>query len=101
MMFSISSIIAIFGSNPAWLDIASQLIVTGLLGYVVVRFGVLSTLVAFLFLFILQAAPLTADVTKWFFGTSTAIVALLGTLAVCAFSWARTGEPLFGRPLLD
>jgi hypothetical protein len=57
--------------------------------------------VAFFYLYILQGAPLTADPNKWFFGTSAAIVVLLGAVAVCAFTWARAGGPLFGRPLLD
>jgi len=26
---------------------------------------------------------------------------LLGAVAVCAFTWARAGEPVFGRPLLE
>jgi hypothetical protein len=94
-------VVSAFGPNPAWWDVASQLTVTGLMGIVVLRFGVLSTVVAFVFLFILQTAPLTADVGKWYFGTSAAIVLLLGAIAVAAFTWARAGEPLFGRPLLD
>jgi len=101
LMLSVSSVAHIFGPNPAWFDIAAQLAVTGIMGLVVVRLGVLSTLVAFAYLFILQTAPLTADAGKWFFPTSAAIVSLLGVVAMCAFSWARTGEPLFGRPLLD
>jgi serine/threonine-protein kinase len=101
LLFSFNAIAALFVSNPPWFDILSEVAVLGLMAYVVVRLGVLSTLVALFFLFVLQAAPLTADVTKWFFGTSTAIVLLLGALAVYAFSWARTGEPLFGRPLVE
>jgi hypothetical protein len=101
LLFSIRSVTNMFGPDPAWWDIFSQLAVIGIVGIVVVRLGVLSTLVAFGYLFILQGAPLTADASKWFFGTSTAIVLLLGALAVCAFAWARAGEPLFGRPLLD
>jgi hypothetical protein len=101
MLFSVGTVVSAFGPNPAWLDVASQLTVTGLMGFVVLRLGVLSTLVSFVFLFILQTAPLTADVGKWYFGTSAAIVLLLGAIAVAAFTWARAGEPLFGRPLLD
>jgi hypothetical protein len=101
LIFSSSTIVNALVGHPAWLDVISSLTVTALMGIVVLRFGVLSTLVAFVFLFSLQSAPLTADVGKWFFGTSAAIVLLLGAIAVAAFTWARAGEPLFGRPLLD
>jgi hypothetical protein len=101
LILSTSNIANALSGHPAWLDVFSSLTVTLLMGIVVLRFGVLSTLVAFVFLFSLQSAPLTADVGKWFFGTSTVIVLVLSGIAVAAFTWARAGEPLFGRPLLD
>jgi len=100
-LFSINSIAMLLGGRGSSLDIIASLIGTCIVVFVVVRLGVLVLLVGFLVTFLLTQAPLTADPGRWYFGTSTMLVLFCGAIAICGFVWARAGEPLFGRRLLD
>jgi hypothetical protein len=100
-LFSINAIAAVISLQSPWLEAVGPLVVTSLMVFSAIRQGMLATLVAFLVIFLLEAAPLTADPAKWYFSTGVAITLIVAALALAAFSWARAGEPLFGRPLLD
>jgi hypothetical protein len=101
LAFSINPIAAVLSLQSAWLEVLAPIAVTSLMVFAAIRLGLLATLVAFIVIFLLQGAPLTADPGRWYFGTGIAIALLVTAIATCAFSWARAGEPLFGRPLLD
>ncbi len=83
------------------LDILASLTAITLIVFVIVRLGVLVTLLGFFVNFTLSQAPLTTDTGKWYFGTSGLLIVLCGAIAVCGFVWSRAGEPLFGKTLLD
>jgi hypothetical protein len=78
-------------------EIAAVVVIRTIMTFAAIRLGLLATVVAFIFIIILQGAPLTADAGKWYFATSASIVLMLAAIAICAFSWARAGQPLFGR----
>jgi serine/threonine-protein kinase len=86
---------------PIWLGVVTSLIVLGGIVFVMLRFGLLSTLTLFFVNFLLGSSVITLDTSKWFFSTSTTILLIVGGLAVYGFYASRGGEPLFGKRILD
>jgi serine/threonine-protein kinase len=87
--------------RPLWFTAPVALAITSLMVFVMLRFGLLATVVMFFVNFLLGGAALTLDTSKWFFGTSAAQVVAVAAIAVFGFYASRGGEPLFGRRLLD
>ena len=69
--------------------------------FIMLRFGLLSTLTFFVANFLLNATAITLDAGKWFFPTSTMMLLIVASMAVYGFYASRGGEPLLGRRLLD
>jgi serine/threonine-protein kinase len=89
-------------NSPApWLALLTALVVVAAMVLVIMRVGLLGTVVLFFVNFVLSSAVVTLDTSKWFFPTSAALLALVGSLAIYGFYASRGGEPLFGRRILD
>jgi serine/threonine-protein kinase len=88
-------------SPPVWLGVLTSLIVLCSIVYVMLRFGLLTTMTFFAVNFLLQGAVLTLDPSRWFFPTSTTLLLIVSALALYGFYASRGGEPLFGKRFLD
>jgi len=87
-----------YGAAPIVpLEAAAESLMVGLFVVVMIRFGLLSALVA-LFVFSLgETVPLTLNVSHWSAASSNQTMALIAALAVFAFFASRAGAPLFGK----
>jgi hypothetical protein len=88
-------------AKPVWLSIVVGLLTVSLIVFVMLRFGLLATLVFFFANFLLNSSTITLDSGKWFFSTSTLMLLLVAALGFYGFYASRGGEPLLGRRLLD
>jgi serine/threonine-protein kinase len=86
---------------PVWFALLSALVVVCAMMFVLLKLGLLATLLMFFVNFVLSSAVLTLDTTKWFFPTSATLLLMIASLAVYGFYASRAGEPLFGRRILD
>ena len=88
-------------SPPIWLGILTSLLILGSIVYVMLRFGLLTTMTFFAVNFLLQIGVITLDPSLWFFPASTALLLIVSALAVYGFYASRGGEPLLGKRILD
>jgi hypothetical protein len=88
-------------AKPVWLSIVVGLLSVSLIVFIMLRFGLLATLVFFFANFLLNSSTITLDPGKWFFSTSTLMLLLVAALGFYGFYASRGGEPLLGRRLLD
>jgi hypothetical protein len=93
------------GSNdftpPVWLGVLTSLLILSSIVYVMLRFGLLTTMTFFAVNFLLQSGVLTLDPSRWFFPTSTTLLLIVSALALYGFYASRGGEPLLGKRFLD
>ena len=93
------------GSNdftpPVWLSVLTSLTILSSIVYVMLRFGLLTTMTFFAVNFLLQYGVLTLDPSRWFFPTSTTLLLIVSALAFYGFYASRGGEPLLGKRFLD
>jgi hypothetical protein len=83
------------GGTASWIylfPLASGAVLT----FVVMRFGLLSLVVARFVWGLLLAGPMTLDVSHWSATASNGTIVLLGGIAIFAFYASRAGQPLFG-----
>jgi serine/threonine-protein kinase len=88
-------------SPPVWLGVLTSLIVLSSIVYVMLRFGLLTTLTFFAVNILLQNAVVTLDPSRWFFPASTTLLLIVAALALYGFYASRGGEPLLGKRILD
>jgi serine/threonine-protein kinase len=69
--------------------------------FLLVRFGLLGSVVFQWAFYLLVSTPLTANWSDWFAGRSFLVVACLASLLVFAFHTSLGGKPPFGRVLLE
>ena len=84
------------GTNQLILNTTFTLAVAALYMAVLVRFGVLAMVVAFLSNAVLSQGALTADLTKVYASTSVWLLLVVGGFAVWGFYLSRDRHPLFG-----
>ena len=68
---------------------------------VLLRAGVLASVVAHFFFHMLDATPLTLDFSAWYAGRTLLSLVFLAALLLCGFYFSLGGKPLFGRSLLE
>lgn len=88
-------------SPPIWLGVLTSLLILSTIVYVMLRFGLLTTMTFFAVNFLLQVGVFTLDPSRWFFPTSTTLLLIVAALAVYGFYASRGGEPLLGKRILD
>jgi len=68
---------------------------------VLLGFGVLSLIVTFYTLLLMESFPPTLEVARPYFGMIAVLLGSIGALSIFGFLASRGDEPLFGRALLD
>jgi hypothetical protein len=89
------------GPPPLWLRLSTALIILSSIVYVMLRFGLLTTMTFFAVNFLINSAVLTLDSSRWFFPTSVTVMAIVAALTLYGFYASRGGEPLLGRRWAD
>jgi serine/threonine-protein kinase len=86
---------------PVWFGAIFALAIVSGMVFLILRFGLLATVVLFLVNFVLSSSVLTLDTSKWFFSTSATLLLMVAALAVYGFYASRGGEPVLGRRILE
>ena len=87
-----------FGPAPSfWLELAMEVAIVAVFTVAVIRFGLLTAVVALTVAKVGQAIPLTLDFSHW--SATPSNLTLLGILTLSLFGYyaSRAGQPLFGR----
>jgi hypothetical protein len=89
-----------FGPAPVWwIEGIAEVAIIAVYLFVMIRFGLLATLVAYFVTTVCQTMPLTLDVRHWSATGSNQTIAMIVALTLFAFYAARAGRPLFGLEL--
>ena len=84
-------------SGPWWIAAAFQLVVIGGITVLVVRYGLLVTVVAIGIINVLGNLPVTLSLSHWTATTSNLVIATVIGIAAFGFYASRAGQPLFGN----
>lgn len=68
---------------------------------VALRAGLLSSVIAFYVFLVLEATPLTLDVSAWYADRTGLALLLLGGISIYGFSTSLAGKPYFGNLLVE
>ena len=68
---------------------------------VLLRYGLLALIVTFYTFMVMEALPLTTDLSRPYASSSALVMLAIAAVAAYGFYASRGDEPLFGRPLLD
>lgn len=82
---------------PLWLAVLFQVGIIGIITTVVVRYGLLVTVVVFAVGNVLGAVPLRLSLSHWASTTSNITMAAVIALTLFGFYASRAGQPLFGE----
>lgn len=98
LFFTIFSVLP--SESPA-LFAVREVIVNGLIVFLLVRFGVLAVMASFVFGVFLGAFPLTTDASAWYAGIGFAGILVMAAMAFYGFYTSLGGRPAFGGAALD
>ena len=84
------------GPPPLWLRLSTALIILSAIVYVMLRFGLLTTMTFFAVNFLINSAVLTLDSSRWFFSTSATVMAIVAALALYGFYASREASRCWG-----
>ena len=87
------------GAN--WSFLAYATLLTAVMLWVTIRFGLLASTGMFFCIILLMDLPSTADWSAWYAGTAFFGNLLIGVLALCSFLLALAGRPLLRDDLLE
>jgi serine/threonine-protein kinase len=90
-----------FAGEQPTIELAISLAAIALIFAVLLRFGLLSLIVAIYTSRAIESFPLTTDFSKPYAGASLLLLASIAGLSMFGFYASRGGEPLFGRAILD
>jgi hypothetical protein len=92
---------AAYDLSPVLPSLVFPLATGALLTFVALRFGLLSLVVTWFVKGVLEAVPMTLDVSHWSASASNWTLALILGLTLFGFYASRAGQPLFGSILKD
>ena len=92
---AIMSVIPAIGSATPWVDIPENALLFGVLAFVLLRFGLLASIVAFASLDLLSACPPTLDVSAWYIVLVPIPLLAVASIAIYGFRKSLAGRPLF------
>ena len=84
-------------SGPWWIAAAFQLVIVAGVTVLVVRYGLLVTVVAIGIINVVGNMPLTLSLSHWTAMTSDLVIATVIGIAAFGFYASRAGQPLFGN----
>jgi len=85
------------GGQQFWISVVYGVVVSGIYIGVLVNFGMLSLIVAYLLNQIVSNGGLTADLNKLYAPNAIWLMALVTAMAAFGYYASRAGEPLFGK----
>jgi hypothetical protein len=83
------------------LSAISTIIVFGMALVILIRFGLLALVVAFVLTNVLQAYPITGHFAEWYAEPTILVFVLILALAAFGFYTSTAGKPIFGSVSLD
>jgi hypothetical protein len=83
-------------SGPWWITAAFELIIVAGVTMLVVRYGLLVTVVAIGIINVIGNMPLTLSLSHWTAMTSDLVIGTVIGIAAFGFYASRAGQPLFG-----
>ncbi len=89
------------GSPSAPVALVIGLIMNGLTVFLLIRFGLLALVAAFVFGEFLEFFPLTTQGSAWYAGISLAGILLMAAVALYGFYTSLGGRPVFGSAVLE
>jgi hypothetical protein len=92
---ALMSTVSVIGSSTPWVDLLESALVLGVLAFVLLRFGLLTAIVAFTSADLLRACPPTLDVPAWYFGLVPIPLLAVALIAIYGFRTSLAGRPLF------
>jgi hypothetical protein len=101
LFFTFTNLRGLSDTGPKVFNVAVLMLVLTILVIAAQRLGLLAMAVLYFVNFVLSNAPLTFDVSKWFFADALLPVLLTVAIAGYGFYASRGREPLFGGPMLD
>jgi predicted Ser/Thr protein kinase len=84
-------------SGPWWITATFQLVIVAGVTLMVVRYGLLVTVVAIGIINVIGNMPLTLSLSHWTATTSNLVIATVIGIAAFGFYASRAGQPLFGN----
>jgi serine/threonine protein kinase len=90
----------LFGEAPI-LSAAATIVVFALALVIVIRFGLLALVVAFVLNNVLDAFPITGHFFEWYAEPTILVFVLIISLAILGFITSTAGKPLFGSVSLE
>jgi hypothetical protein len=99
LLFIAGVILAEANSHHVWLVLALAVVIGGVTMFVFLRFGLLTLATALYVLQVLNAVPLTLDLSQPHAGVSTLALLIVAGMAIYAFHISRAGEGMFRRLL--
>jgi serine/threonine-protein kinase len=94
----IMSVVPAIGSATIRLDIMEGAIFFGAVAFVLLRFGLLAAIVAYVSYYLLQAYPPTLDLSAWYVGLVPIPLLAVALIAIYGFRTSLGGRPLFQIP---
>jgi len=94
----------IFGALPSEspaVFAVREVIVNGLIVFLLIRFGVLAVVASTVFGVFLGSFPLTTEMSSWYAGISLAGILLMAAMAFYGFYTSLGGRPMFGIAALE
>ena len=83
------------------LEIARESVFIAIVILVLLRFGLLACMIAYFVGFVLEYAPLTLDLSRWYAGRSLFVIAFFLALAFYGFRASLAGRPVISAKVLD
>jgi serine/threonine-protein kinase len=94
-LVAIVSIIPAIGSATPWADMLGRALFSGVLAFVLLRFGLLAAIVAYTSFDLLATCPPTLDISAWYFGLVPIPLLAVALIAIYGFRTSLAGRPLF------
>ncbi len=100
-LFLIAAVSESTGAGNPYIQVSFAILLSGILTFILIRFGLLSTVSAFFFNELLLRFPLTLDFSVWYAGSSLSALLIAAAVAAYGFHTALAGRPLFGGKILE
>ena len=89
------SVVPAIGSATIRLDIMEGAVFFGAVTFVLLRFGLLAAIAAYVSYYLLQTYPPTLDLSAWYVGLVPIQLLAVAAIAIYGFRTSLAGRPLF------
>ena len=92
---AITAVVPVIGSATLWLDIVEGALFFALFAFVLLRFGLLAAIAAYMCFVLLSTCPPTLDLSAWYIGLVPIPLVAVAVIAIYGFRTSLGGRPLF------